>query len=238
MFFPYSFGGYGLYLLFSLPALLLGLWAQARVHGSFNRYSRIRTTAGYTGAQVARRMLDNNNLGHIGIEETRGMLSDHYDPSRKTLRLSPQVFRSNSIAAAGIAAHEAGHAIQDSQRYPFLQLRSLLVPSVQIGSWLGPIIFIIGLLLATPFGTNLAWAGVILFALTAVFALITLPVELNATTRAKAWLSTSGLVYHEEMRGINRVLDAAALTYVAAAAQAITTLMYYAFLLMGRSRRD
>jgi len=232
------YSGYGLYLLCSLPALLLGLWAQFKVQSAFSRYSRVRTSTGYTGSQVARRMLDNNNLGDVDIAESGGALSDHYDPSRKVLRLSAQTFRSNSIAAAGIAAHEAGHAIQDGEHYPYLWLRSILVPSVQIGSWLGPVLFMIGLLLATPLGTDLAWVGLLFFGLTAVFALITLPVELNATSRAKAWLTTSGMVYQEEMQGVNSVLNAAALTYVAAAAQAITTVLYYAFLLLGRGRRD
>jgi len=227
------FGGYGLYILFSLPALLLGFWAQMKVKGAFNKYSRIRSYVGLTGAEVARRMLNANGLNNVQVEETHGFLSDHYDPRAKKLRLSPDVFRSNSIAAAGIAAHEAGHAVQDQQDYVPLKFRSAMVPSVQFGSWLGPIIFIGGLLLQW---TSLAWVGLGLFALTAIFALITLPVEFNASNRAKAWLTTSGVIYGEESQGINRVLDAAALTYVAAAVQAVSTLLYYTFLLTGRSR--
>ncbi len=227
------FGGYGLYILFSLPALLLGFWAQMKVKGAFNKYSRIRSYVGLTGAEVARRMLNANGLSNVQVEETHGFLSDHYDPRAKKLRLSPDVFRSNSIAAAGIAAHEAGHAVQDQQDYVPLKFRSAMVPSVQFGSWLGPIIFIGGLLLQW---TSLAWVGLGLFALTAIFALITLPVEFNASNRAKAWLTTSGVIYGEESQGINRVLDAAALTYVAAAVQAVSTLLYYTFLLTGRSR--
>ena len=227
------FGGYGLYLLFSLPALLLGFWAQMKVKGAFNKYSKIRSYIGLSGAEIARRMLNASGLNNVEIEETRGFLSDHYDPRAKKLRLSPDVYRSNSIAAAGIAAHEAGHAIQDQQNYVPLKFRSAMVPSVQFGSWLGPIIFIGGLLLQWE---SLAWVGLGLFALTALFALVTLPVEFNASNRAKAWLSTSGVIYGEESQGINKVLDAAALTYVAAAIQAISTLLYYAFLLLGRSR--
>lgn len=226
-------GGYGLYLLFSLPALLLGFWAQIKVKGAFNKYSKIRSYIGLTGAEIARRMLNANGLSNVEIEETRGFLSDHYDPRAKKLRLSPDVYRSNSIAAAGIAAHEAGHAIQDQKDYVPLKFRSVLVPSVQLGSWLGPIIFIIGLLLQFE---SLAWVGLGLFAVTALFALVTLPVEFNASNRAKAWLTTSGVIVGEESQGINKVLDAAALTYVAAAIQAVTTLLYYAYLLMGRSR--
>lgn len=230
----YGFGGYGLYLLFSLPALLLGFWAQIKVKGAIQKYSKIRTTTGYSGAQVARRMLDSNGLNEVTIEETKGFLSDNYDPRSKTLRLSPDIFRGNSIAAAGVAAHEAGHALQDSEGYFALKIRAAMVPSVQFGSWLGPIIFIGGLLLNW---TSLAWAGVLIFGVTALFALVTLPVEFNASNRAKAWLSTSGIIYQEESRGIRSVLDAAALTYVAAAIQAISTLLYYVFLLTGSRRR-
>ncbi|MEJ5202432.1 MAG: zinc metallopeptidase, partial [Anaerolineales bacterium] len=142
--------------------------------------------------------------------------------------------RSNSLAAAGIAAHEAGHALQDGVGYTPLKLRTAMVPTVQIGSWLGPIIFMIGLFIASSFGTQLAWFGLLLFSLTALFAIVTLPVELDASRRAKAWLTTSGVVYSQEISGVNSVLDAAALTYVAAAIQAISTVLYYAFLLLGR----
>lgn len=233
--FPF-FPGYGLYILFSLPALLLGMWAQFKVKSAFSKYSRVRTYTGLTGAEVARRMLDNNGLQNVQIEQVGGMLSDHYDPRAKVLRLSQGVYASNSVAAAGVAAHEAGHAVQDKERYPFLSLRSLMVPSVQIGSWLGPIIFMVGLFMAGTIGTQIAWFGLIVFAATAVFALLTLPVEFNATARAKEWLANSGVIYGEERGGINAVLDAAALTYVAGAIQAISTILYYAFLLMGRSR--
>lgn len=230
------FGGYGLYILFSLPALILGFWAQIRVQSAFSKFSRVRTYAGLSGAQIARRMLDSVGLSHVRVEQSHGFLSDHYDPRAKVLRLSPQVYQSNSVAAAGVAAHEAGHAIQDASGYAMLQLRSALVPGVQIGSWLGPILFIIGFFLSPTIGTSIAWLGIGLFALAAVFALVTLPVEFDASRRAKAWLSTSGAIYNEEIRGVNSVLDAAALTYVAAAVQAISTILYYVFLLMGRNR--
>jgi uncharacterized protein len=233
------FGGYGLYLLFSLPALLLGLWAQAKVKGAFNKYSKVGTTTGLTGAEVARRMLDSNGLHSVQIEEVGGNLSDHYDPSKKVLRLSTGVYRSPSVAAAGVAAHESGHALQDQENYGPLKIRSFMVPSVQIGSWLGPIIFMIGLFLSSQVGTTIAWAGLALFTITAVFSLITLPVELDASNRAKAWLAGSGIIYSGENEGVSKVLDAAAWTYVAGALQAVTTVLYYAFLLTGRSsRRD
>jgi hypothetical protein len=228
------FGGYGLYFLFALPALLLGLWAQFKVQSAFKKFSQVRTLSGLSGAQAARRILDTHNLNNIQIEPTQGTLSDHYDPSARVLRLSNGVYQSQSVAAVGIAAHEAGHAIQHAENYPFLTMRSLLVPTVQLGSWLGPIIFMIGLFLAGSTGTTVSWIGLGLFSLTAVFALVTLPVELDASRRAKQALSVSGIIYTQEVGGVNAVLDAAALTYVAAAIQALSTLAYYAFMLLGR----
>jgi Zn-dependent membrane protease YugP len=227
------YGSYGTYMLFALPALILGLIAQLRVKSAFSKYSQVKNYTGLTGAQVARRMLDSNGLQDIRIEQVNGSLSDNYDPGSKTLRLSESVYGVSSIAAAGVAAHESGHAIQDAEHYGPLVLRSALVPTVQIGSWLGPLIFMGGLLFATPFGQNMAIIGLILFGLTAVFAIVTLPVEFNASRRAKTVLETSGFIGMEQMEGVNSVLDAAALTYVAAAAQAISTILYYAFLIMG-----
>lgn len=235
--FLYGAGGF-LYLLFGLPALLLGLWAQFKVQSAFRKYSQVRSYTGLSGADVARRMLDVNGLNDVQIEQVGGRLSDHYDPRSRVLRLSADVYGSPSLAAAGVAAHEAGHALQHQMGYAPLQLRSFMVPAVQIGSWLGPIIFMVGLFMNTLFGDRIALAGLILFGATAVFALVTLPVELDASRRAKAWLSSSGVIYGEEMSGVNSVLDAAALTYVAAAVQAISTMLYYAFLLFGRGRRD
>jgi uncharacterized protein len=235
---PIGFGyGYGLYFLFALPALLLGMYAQFKVQGAFKKYAQVRSQSGLTGAQLARRILDASGLGDVPVEEVGGSLSDHYDPSKRVLRLSQSVYGSNSIAAAGVAAHEAGHAMQHKDGYALLNLRTAMVPTVQIGSWVGPIIFIIGFLVAGTIGTQLAWIGVALFGASALFALVTLPVELNATARAKSVLVNSGLVYQYEMEGVNKVLDAAALTYVAAAIQAISTILYYVFLLSGSRRR-
>ena len=229
--FPFYFNP--LYLVFALPGLLLGLYAQARVRSAFAKYERVRSATGMTGAQAARRILDSNGLHNVAVERVNGFLSDHYDPRQKVLRLSPQVYDTPSLAAVGVAAHEAGHALQDQQHYAPLQLRSALVPSVQIGGWVGPLIFFIGLSL----NTTIAWIGLILFGLTALFALITLPVEFDATKRAKLLLVNQGILAPQEIQGVNQVLDAAALTYVAAAIQAIMTLAYYAFILLGR-RRD
>jgi len=223
-----------LYLLFAMPALLLGLWAQIKVKGAFNRYSRVRSARGLTGAEVARRVLDFNGLHEVQVEQVGGFLSDHYDPRHKTLRLSPDVYQTPSLAAAGVAAHEAGHAIQDKQGYTALKFRTSLVPGVQIGSWLGPIIFLVGLFIPSTLGESIAWLGLILFGLTALFAVVTLPVEFDATRRAKKSLVTQGILGSEEMVGVNKTLDAAALTYVAAAIQAVMTLLYYTTLLVGR----
>jgi len=223
-----------LYLVFALPALALGLWAQMRVRSAFNKYSKVRAGTGVTGAQAARRILDANGLRNVDVERVQGFLSDHYDPRSKTLRLSPQVFDTPSLAAVGVAAHEAGHAIQDQNNYAPLQIRSLMVPTVQFGSWLGPIIFFIGFIMSSAVGTTIAWIGLILFGLTALFAVVTLPVEFDASRRAKKLLVSQNVLTSQEVRGVDKVLDAAALTYVAAALQAIMTLLYYAFLLMGR----
>jgi Zn-dependent membrane protease YugP len=229
------FGGYGLYILISLPALILGLYAQAKVQGAFNRYSKVRTSNGMTGAEVARAVLDAKGLQNVPINPVRGNLSDHYDPGKKTLNLSQSVYATPSVAAAGVAAHEAGHAIQHAEGYGPLKIRSLMIPSVQLGSWLGPIVFMIGFFLNSQ---NLALIGLILFAATAVFAVVTIPVEVDASRRAKAMLSTSGIIYAGEMQGVNSVLDAAALTYVAGAVQALSTLLYYVMLFMVGRRRS
>jgi hypothetical protein len=210
---------------------VLSLIAQARVKSAFNKYSKVRTARNVTGADVARRLLEAQGLYDVKVEKTEGMLSDHYDPRKKVLRLSPDVHDTPSVAAAGVAAHEMGHALQDAKGYMPLRFRSALVPAVQFGSSLGPWIFIGGLLLNF---TELAWVGVILFAASVVFALVTLPVELDASRRAKQLLSSNGVIIGNEAEGVEKVLNAAALTYVAAAIAAIGQLLYYVFLLMGR----
>lgn len=220
-----------LYILFSLPALLLALFAQTRVKANFSKYSRVATMQGITGSQVARNLLDAKGLSRVKVERTQGFMSDHYDPRTKVLRLSPAVHDQSSVAAAGIAAHETGHALQDAQNYSPLGLRSLMVPSVRLGSWMGPILFFIGYLINF---IGLAWIGLALFAATVMFALVTLPVEFDASRRAKNLLLSHGVLASQEMAGVNKVLNAAALTYLAGALQAISTLLYYGFLLMGR----
>ncbi len=220
-----------MYLVFAGPPLLLALYAQWKVKRAFNKYARVRTARGITGAQIARALLDSQGLSSVRVERVGGFLSDHYDPRGKVLRLSPQVHDTPSVAAAGVAAHEMGHALQDATGYAPLTLRTAMVPAVRFGSNLGPILFIVGLLMQFP---TLAWVGLVFFAASVVFALVTLPVEFDASRRAKALLSNQGFVVQGEGEGVNKVLNAAALTYVAGALQAIATLAYYAFILMGR----
>jgi hypothetical protein len=230
------FEGYTLFLLLSLPALALGIWAQFKVRSAFNKNAEVRTSTGMTGAQVAKRVLDTNGLTEVHVERADGFLSDHYDPRHRVLRLSPDVYDGNSLSAAGVAAHEAGHALQHKEGYAMLKLRSAMVPAVQIGSWAGPLIFIAGFFMAGMIGTSLAWLGFLLFAAVALFALVTLPVEFDASNRAKRLLVSQNIVFPQEMGGVNAVLNAAALTYVAAAIQAISTLMYYGMMLIGINR--
>ncbi len=235
MYFP----SFSLWLLLALPGLILGLWAQYKVKSAFSKYSKVKNSRGMTGAQAARAMLDHYGLYNIRIEETKGTLSDHYDPRDKVLRLSPDVGRSPSIAAVGVAAHEAGHALQDAKNYYPLKIRSAIVPAVQFGSWLGPLLFMGGFLLQAfvgRFGFNIALVGLILFAITAIFTIITLPVEFDASKRAKKELVAMNILGQQEMVGVNKTLNAAALTYVAAAVSAIGQVLYYAFLLFGRRR--
>jgi len=223
-----------LYLVLSLPALLLGMWAQWRVQSAFATYSQVGTRL--TGAQAARMLLDRYGLYHVRVERVDGFLSDHYNPISRELRLSPTVYEGATVAAVGVAAHEAGHALQHAERYAPLQFRSAIVPGVVIGSWLGPILFLVGFVFSTL--RVLAWIGVAVFGLVALFALVTLPVEFDASYRAKKLLVAEGILVPQEMTGVKAVLDAAAWTYVAAAVQAVMNLLYYVLLLMGDRRRD
>ena len=223
------------YYLFALPALLLGLYAQYKVRRAYQKQQRVRNMGNLSGYEAAQRLLTMNGLGNVSVQEAPGELSDHYDPRNKTLHLSAGVARSPSVAALGIVAHEVGHAMQDQEDYAPLKLRSGMVPVVQIGSWLGPIIFIGGMLLPIP---NLSLIGLFLFSGTLVFSLVTLPVEFNASRRAVEMLSRGGLIGVADVQGVREVLSAAALTYVAAAAQALSTILYYLFILSGSRRRS
>ena len=223
------------YLMYMLPAMLLMMLTQWYVNSSYKKWSRVAARSGLTGAQTAQRLISIGGLYQVKIENVGGNLTDHYDPRIKTLRLSAGVAQSPSVAALAIAAHELGHAMQDHENYFLLRLRAALVPAVNIGSYLGWILIFIGLILRM---TDLAWVGVLVFAGGAVFALATLPVELNASSRARQLLSSSGIIVtEEEQRGVNRVLNAAALTYVAGLITAIMQLLYFVSLVGGSSRR-
>ena len=227
------------YLIFALPALLLAFYAQMRVRSAYGRYSRKPNGRGLSGHETARILLRSAGLERIQVEEVPGELNDHYDPGKKVLRLSRGVAQSRSVASLGIVAHEVGHAMQDAANYTPLRVRSGLVPAVRIGSWLGPIIFFVGFFLSGFIGsTSIAWLGLFLFAGTVVFALITLPVEFNASKRAMQLLRSYQLADGRELKETKEVLDAASLTYIAALAQALSTMLYYVFLLTGFSRRD
>ncbi|MDN5348358.1 MAG: uncharacterized protein PWP65_1922 [Clostridia bacterium] len=209
-------------MILLIPALILSLYAQAKVQGTFSRYSQVASYRGLTGAAVARRILDEHGLGDVRVEMAQGFLSDHYDPRAKVLRLSPEVYHSNSLAALGVAAHETGHAIQHGRGYFPLEIRSALVPVVTLGSNLAIPLLIIGLLLGSP---SLARFGVYAFTLVVLFTLITLPVEFNASNRAISILERHGYLIGNELAAARKVLNAAALTYVAAAVTAVLNLI-------------
>ena len=223
-----------MYWVFAAPALILALVAQWWVRHSYNKYLSVRNGSGMTGVEAARHMMRGSGIG-VTLEGAQGTLSDHYDPRSKTLRLSEEVANQPSVASVAIVAHELGHAQQDAQAYTPMRIRSGLVPVVNFTSWLGPILFIAGLWLSVR---PIAWLGIIAFGAAALFAVVTLPVEINASQRGLRLLERSGILTgQEEKKQARRVLSAAALTYVAALAQAISTLLYYVFLLRGGRRR-
>ena len=219
--------------LLLIPGLLLALWAQAKVKSTYAKYSTVISSFPGSAAQAAGKMLADNNLQNVAVLPTQGTLTDHYDPHKETLSLSEGVYGSNSIAALGIAAHEAGHAMQKKDGYAMLGLRTAAVPFVNIGSTLSVPIFILGLVMSLEF---LQLAGIILFGVVVLFTLITLPVEFNASKRAIGMLQTSGIIRSsEEEEGVRRVLSAAAMTYVASAVGAVLQLLR---LILLRRRRD
>ncbi|HEX7364763.1 MAG TPA: zinc metallopeptidase [Dehalococcoidia bacterium] len=229
-----------LWFLIMIPPLIFMIYAQAKVNSAFNKYSKIANAHHITGAEAAERLLKSNGLGNVTVEAIKSRLGDHYDPRKKVLRLSPAVADQPSVAALGIVAHEVGHAVQDKVGYTFMRFRTSLVPAANLGSTLGYIFVILGLLLAafgTAFGMTVVWIGVFLFSLAVIFSLVTLPVEFNASNRARQMLRDTGLVVAEEYNGASAVLSAAALTYVAATLQAIATLFYFVLLAMGGNRR-
>jgi uncharacterized protein len=209
-------------LIWIAPALLLGFWAQMRVRSTFAEAER--EPAPLSGAAAARAILDSAGLQSVAIEPIEGMLSDHYDPSAKVLRLSPQVYQQRSMAAVGVAAHEAGHALQDAHQYSPLVIRNLAVPVANFGGGFGMLILFAGLALGL---TALVWAGIIAFSGMVAFQLVNLPVEFDASRRAKHQLDLLGIVPANEQVYVNKVLDAAAWTYVAGTLQSVLTLLYY-----------
>jgi hypothetical protein len=212
-------------LLPLVAALALGIYAQVRVKSTFNRYSQVPSARGLTGAQGARLVLDSAGLSNVGIEVAGGRLSDHYDPRTRMLTLSPDVGQSNSLAALGVAAHEAGHAIQHAEGYAAFRLRSALVPVANIGSNLGIILFIVGAAISASQSTLLMNVGILLYSAAVLFTVVTLPVEFNASSRAMKQLENRSILVGDELTGARKVLSAAALTYVAAALMAILQLL-------------
>ena len=224
-----------MYLCFMIPALALMGFASWYVRHAYNKWSQVRATSGLTGHQAAQRLISTGNLYGVQVQGTAGQLSDHYDPRNKTLFLSEGVAHSPSVAAVAISAHELGHALQDAEDYFPMRVRSMLVPAVNIGSNLGWILIVIGLILQQ---FNIALIGVAVFSAGTLFALATLPVEFNASARAKQLLYETGIIQtEEEQRGVNQVLNAAALTYVAGLVTAVMQLLYYVFLIGGMGRR-
>lgn len=220
-------------IIILIPALLLSLWAQIKVKSAFARYKEVKSSMGYTGADAARALLDSNGLTDIPIEVIGGNLTDHYDPQTRKMRLSQEVYYGNSIAAIGVAAHETGHAIQDKEGYAPLKFRIMMVPAVNIGQSFSWILFILGIFMGFSPLVNF---GIILFSTVVLFQLITLPVELDASRRAIKMLQGRSLLVGDEVYGARKVLNAAALTYVAAALTAIAQLLR--LLIIANNRRD
>ena len=237
---PYYYGGYGdflannIYCVLLIPVMLLSLWAQAQVSGNFKKYSRVPSRRRLTGAQAAEAVLRANGVYDVRITSTWGELTDHYDPRDNTIYLSQAVYGAATVAAAGVAAHEAGHAVQYAVGYAPIRLRSAIVPLTNIGSRCSFLFLFIGLML---YSQGLFLAGILLFSLTTFFQLVTLPVEFNASRRALETIEGQGLLDGEELDGARKVLRAAALTYVAALLMSALQLLRYVLIFLGRSGR-
>ena len=222
-----------LYLLFAIPGLIVAGLASFYVKSTFSEYSRFRASSGMTGAQAAAQMLHSAGIYDVNIERVDGFLSDHYDPSSRTLRLSPGVYDSDSLSAIGVACHEAGHALQDAANYAPLGLRSALVPVTNISSWLSYIVIFMGFIFQSG---GLVMTGAVLFSAVVVFSIVTLPVEWDASARAKQLMVTAGIVSLPERDNAGKVLNAAFLTYVAAVLSSLLTLLYYLIRAAGMNR--
>ncbi|WP_394232767.1 zinc metallopeptidase [Niallia oryzisoli] len=228
-------GNQKLFLIYFAIIIIIPIWAQFRVKKTYSKYSNVASSSHMRGAEVARRILDENGLYNVNIEEVRGTLSDHYDPRSKTVRLSSENFHGHSIAAAAVAAHEVGHAIQDKEAYSFLRLRHSLVPVANIGSNFSWILIIIGMLLGM---SNFVLLGIVFMAAAVLFQLVTLPVEFNASSRAMDQCVALGVIRNDEERETRKVLSAAALTYVAAAAIAVLELVRLILIYTGMQNDD
>jgi len=222
------------YLILVVPTIIIALVAQFRVSSTFKKYSSYISGMGISAAEVTRRILDNNGLQNVAIERVSGNLTDHYDPRANVIRLSDSVYNSSSIAAIGVAAHEAGHAVQHAEKYIPIKIRNSIIPIANIGSSFAPFIIIFGILLSFQ---PLVWTGIILYSAIAVFQLVTLPVEFNASSRALKTLSSMQILEPDEVSGARRVLSAAALTYVAALITTLANLLRFILLARGNRRR-
>jgi Zn-dependent membrane protease YugP len=222
------------YFVFILPALALSLWASWRTRAAFKKYSQVRTLRGLTGAQAAQEMLRRAGIPDVEVVPTHGFLSDHYNPANRTLALSEATYASNSVAAVGVACHEAGHAIQHAEGYKAMWLRSALVPTANIGSSAGYFVMLGGLLFHSP---SFIYFGALLFSAVLLFQIVTLPVEFDASARAKRLAVETGVVLPQERAGMDKVLNAAAMTYVAAVVSTLMTLLYYLLRASAMSRR-
>ena len=238
----YGYGPYGFYYgldwtyILVLIGAVLSLIASAKVNSTFNKYSRVRSMSGMTGAEAAQRILNQNGIYDVAVEHVRGNLTDHYDPKNKILRLSDATYSSNSVAAIGVAAHECGHALQHNDEYLPLKIRSAIVPAANIGSRLGIPIILLGVILGSNY--FLIELGIWVFSLAVLFQIVTLPVEFNASSRAMAMMERYGILSGDELRSTRKVLSAAAMTYVAAAAYSILQLLRLVLLFGGNRRRD
>lgn len=238
----YGYGPYGFYYgldwtyILVLIGAVLSLIASAKVNSTFNRYKRVRSASGMTGAEAAQRILHQNGIYDVAVEHVRGNLTDHYDPKNKVLRLSDATYASNSVAAVGVAAHECGHALQHHVGYLPLRIRSAIVPAANIGSRLGIPIILLGVLLGSNY--FLIELGIWVFSLAVLFQIVTLPVEFNASNRAMVMMERYGILSGDELRTTGKVLSAAAMTYVAAAASSILQLLRLVILFGGNRRRD
>ncbi len=222
------------YLILVVPTIIIALVAQIRVKTTFNKYSRVNSRIGLTAADVTRQILDSNGLNSVSVERVSGNLTDHYDPKSNVIRLSDSVYNSTSVAAIGVAAHEAGHAVQHANNYAPIKLRNMLVPVANLGSSAAPFLIIFGILFSFE---PLVMTGIILYSAIALFQLVTLPVEFNASRRAIKTLDSTGVLAHEELSGARRVLSAAALTYVAALITTLANLLRFILLARRNDRR-